>query len=66
MTTPRFILGSALLTLAVLQLLLLPSHAAAAPLARVLLICVAAFAATQVLLRKRLPGFRLRTRQRIY
>ena len=62
MSTPRKIVGGLLLVLAALVYLGVFTHAGAAPWARVLLSCIAAFVGTQVLLGKRIPGFHWRTR----
>ena len=64
MTTPRLIVGAALMLLTVLLLFGLPAHVGSAPWARTLLICAAGGIGTQVLLGKRIPGFRWRTRHR--
>jgi len=62
MSTPRKVVGGLLLVLAVLVYLGLITHPGAAPWARVLLSCIAAFLGIQVLLGKRIPGFHWRTR----
>jgi hypothetical protein len=62
MTTPRKIVGGVLLVLAGLVYLGLFTHPTAAPWARVLLTCMLAFVGTQVILGRRLPGFRWRAR----
>ncbi len=63
MSTPRKIVGGLLLVLAALVYLGVFTHAGAAPWARVLLSCIAAFFGTQVLLGRRIPGFHWRTRR---
>jgi Na+/H+ antiporter NhaA len=66
MSTPRKIVGGLLLVLAALVYLGLITHPeSAAPWARVLLSCIAAFLGVQVLLGKRIPGFHWRTRHQI-
>ncbi len=62
MSTPRKIVGGALLVLAALVYLGVFTHPGAAPWARLLLACIAAFLGIQVLLGKRIPGFHWRTR----
>ena len=62
MSTPRKIVGGVLLVLAALVYLGVFTHPAAAPWARLLLACIAAFLGIQVLLGKRIPGFHWRTR----
>ena len=62
MSTPRKIVGGLLLVLGALVYLGLFTHPNAAPWIRVLLSCIAAFVGMQVILGKRLPGFRWRLR----
>ena len=63
MSTPRKIVGGMLLVLAALVYLGVFTHPGAAPWARLLLACIAAFLGIQVLLGKRIPGFHWRTRR---
>jgi len=65
MSTPRKIVGGMLLVLAALVYLGVFTHPGAAPWARLLLACIAAFLGIQVLLGRRIPGFHWRTEHQI-
>jgi hypothetical protein len=63
MPIPRLIVGGVLLTLGLLAILDLPGvHAHGAAISQAFIAILAASIGTQVLLGKRIPGFRRRTR----